>query len=91
MGCWGCGDAGDVECSRFGMFRMLDDVDVGCSGCRMMRMWDVRDVECLGCGMFGIWGVACGKLIYKIPRYFSYILTNNKSLTTYESRNDKQI
>ena len=91
MGCWGCDDAGDVECSRFGMFRMLDDVDVGCSGCRMMRMWDVRDVECLGCGMFGIWGVACGKLIYKIPRYFSYILTNNKSLTTYESRNDKQI
>ena len=54
MGCWGCDDAGDVECSRFGMFRMLDDVDVGCSGCRMMRMWDVRDVECLGCGMWEV-------------------------------------
>ena len=83
--CWGCGmfeiwDVQDAGWCRCGMFRMQDDENVGCSWCGMFGVWDVRDL-----------GVACGKLIYKIPRYFSYILTNNKSLTTYESRNDKQI
>ena len=55
MGCWGCGNVGDV----------------GYWVCGMLGMWDVRDVGCWRCGMFGMWDVGClpgcGMLIYKMP------------------------